>query len=318
MSLQKAYRLHSYGGPECVQLDDVEVPEPGPSQTLVAVHTVGMNPFDWKIREGFGRMMGLQLPTTLGVDFVGTVEANGDGASRLAAGERVMAISNTLGAFAEYIAVDEATLARVPEGLSDVEAAALPIPGLTAWQTVHLAGEPGPGMRVLINGASGIVGSLAVQLVKAAGGYVIGVASGKNRDYVLKLGADEFLDYQGERVENRFTDVDLVLDYALAGSPDDTARLWTVLTPGGAVVSVADPTILDNVPAGYRGYFHQAVPDAAALEEIANRVVAGDLTITIAQVFPRDRLIEAMELNKAGGTTGRLVVDFTDTTESRH
>lgn len=312
MSTQKAYRLHTYGGPDSIQLDDVPVPSAGPSQVLVAVRTVGMNPFDWKIRDGFGEVLGLTLPVTLGVDFVGTVAASGDGATRFAVGDRVMAMSNGLGAFAEHIAVDESTVARVPDGLSDADAAALPIPGLTAWQAVHLAGELTPGMRVLINGASGITGSLAVQFAKAAGAYVIGTASGRNRDYTLGLGADEFVDYQTERVEERVADVDLAVDFALVGSPEITRRLWAVVKPGGALVSVADDSILDDVPAGRRGYFHQADPDATTLEAIAQQVVSGEISTKVARVFPRDRLVEAMEINKTGGTTGRLVVDFTD------
>lgn len=310
--MQKAYRLHSYGGPETISLDDVPVPTPGPSQVLVAVDTVGMNPFDWKIREGYVRdVLPLPLPAILGVDFAGTVVARGEGASRFSIGDRVMTMSTSLGAFAESIAVDEAILARVPATLGDIDAATLPIPALTAWQSLHTAGEPHAGMRILIHGASGIVGAFAVQFAKAAGAEVIGTASGKNRDYVLGLGADGFIDYRTETFEDKVTGVDLVLDYVLVGGDQNTTdRSWSVLKPGGAIVSVADPSIEGKVPAGYRGFFPQIAPDAARLEAIAGDLAAGRIKSKVAQVFPRGELVRAMEINKAGGTTGRLIVDF--------
>lgn len=311
----KAFRLHAFGGPDGITLDDVPVPVPNPAQALVAVHAVGMNPFDWKIREGHVRDHDgnpLALPLILGVDFVGTVTALGQGASRLAVGDRVMTMSRNLGAFAEHIAVDEAILARVPPALSDVNAATLPIPALTAWQSLHAAGEPRPGMRILIHGASGTVGAFAVQFAKAAGATVIGTASAKNRDYVMSLGVDEFIDYRTEAFEDRTRDIDLVLDYVLVGGDRNTTdRSWGVLKPGGAIVSVADPTIGAKIPDGYRGFFPMIVPDAARLEAIAEQLASGSLRAKVARVFDRSHLVEAMEINRAGGTTGRLIVDFT-------
>ena len=257
MATQKAYRLHSYGGPECLQLDDAPVPTRQPSQALVAVSVVGMNPMDWKLREGYVKdHFPLQLPTTLGVDFSGTIVAIADKRSRFKVGDRVMAMSDKLGAFAEHIAVDEGLLARVPDALSDIAAATLPIPAGTAWQSLHEAGEVRPGMRILIHGASGIVGAFAVQFAKAKGATVIGTASEKNREYVMGLGADSFIDYQTQKFEEHATDIDLVLDYVLLGGANNTtARSWGVLKPGGAIVSVADPSVTAKVPDGLRGFF---------------------------------------------------------------
>ena len=314
MSSHMAYRLHSYGGPDSVELDDVPIPVARTSQVVVAVRAVGINPFDWKIREGFLKdSLVLDLPATLGVDFVGVVAALGDGVTRFAVGDRVMGMSQTLGAFAEHIAVDEQILAGVPDALTDVDAATLPIPVLTAWQGLHAAGDLHPGMRVLVNGASGITGSMAVQFAKRAGAYVIGVASGKNRDHTIQLGADAFIDYRTESVRDQVTDLDLIFDCVLIGNPDTTSQSWGVLKRGGAIVSVADPTILDNVPEGYRGFYpHVDATDVATLEDVANQVLDGTIATKVARVFPRAKLVDAMEINKAGGTTGRLVVDFTD------
>lgn len=314
MAFRKAWRIHSYGGPSVLKLDDVPVPEPGPSQVLVAVSKAGMNPFDWKIREGYLKdNMPLPLPAILGVDFSGTVERVGSEVSRFKPGDRVMALSRKLGAFADAIVVDESILARVPEGLDDATAASLPIPALTAWQALRAAGELSPGMKILINGASGITGAFAVQFAKAAGAYVIGTASSKNRAYAESLGVDQFIDYQTQNFEEFVHDTDLVLDFVLLGGDRRTTdRAWQVLKPNGAQVSVADPSILKKIPVGYRGFYLMVGPDAKTLEYIAEQVVNGKIKSKIARVYPRGKLVEAMEANKAGGTTGRLLTDFKD------
>nr|POE63599.1 quinone oxidoreductase [Quercus suber] len=312
MATQRAYRLHSYGGPESITLDNVPVPTPGKGQVLVAVSKVGMNPFDWKIREGYVKeRLPLKLPAILGVDFVGRVVALGEAASRFKVGDRVMTMSRSLGAYAEHIAIDESILARVPEALSDADAATIPIPGLSAWQTVHAAGPLHAGMKVLIHGASGTVGAFAVQFAKAAGAKVFGTASGKNRQYVLGLGADEFIDYQTEKFEDRVQDVDLILDYVLLGGSNNTTdRSWSMLKPNGALVSVADPSTAFKAPEGLKGLFPQIYPDVSQMEEIAEKLTSGNIQSKIGRVFNGSQLLEAMELNKLGGTAGRLIVDF--------
>lgn len=278
---------------------------------MVAVSMVGMNPFDWKIREGYVKdEMPLPLPYTLGVDFVGQVASLGEGASRFKVGDRVMTMSIKLGAFAEYIVVDEKILARVPDSMEDVEAATLPIPIQTAWQSVHTAGEIKPGMKVLIQGASGTSGAFAIQFAKSEGAYVIGTASGKNREYVLSLGADEFIDYQKKKFCEKVKNVDLVLDYALIGSSDITKLHWKVLKKGGAIVSVADPLVTNDVPAGCRAFFPTILPDAERMEIIAKQITDGRFKTKVGKIYKRGQLLEAMDVSQTGGSTGRLVVDF--------
>ncbi|QIW96671.1 hypothetical protein AMS68_002189 [Peltaster fructicola] len=312
MAVHKAWRLHSYGGPETFQLDEVPMPNPGKGEILVKIHLAGINPFDWKIREGYVKdAWPLPLPFILGVDFVGTVAGLGAGSSRFKVGDRVMTMSDKLGAFAEHIVVDENILATVPKDLSDEQAASLPMPTLTAWQALHTAGQNKPGQTVLIHGASGICGAFAVQFAKAEGMKVIGTASGKNKGYVLGLGADEFVDYQTDNFENRVKDVDLVLDFVLMGGVSNTTdRSWTILKSDGALVSVADPGVTTKVPAGRKGFFFQTRADVTELENIAQKVLKGEIKSKVGRVFRRDQLVEAMELNKAGGTTGRLLVNF--------
>jgi NADPH:quinone reductase-like Zn-dependent oxidoreductase len=312
MPTQKAYRLHSYGGPDCLQFDDVPIPEPGPSQVLVAVSKVGMNPFDWKIREGWVKdEMPLPLPITIGADFAGTVVKLGEQTSRLKVGDRVMTISRTLGAYADHIAIDENILAKIPTELDDTTAGTLPMPAVTAWQALHAAKEPAKDMKILIHGASGTCGAFAVQFAKATGATVIGTASGKNRDYVLGLGADQFIDYQTQHFEELVSGIDLIVDFVLRGGDMDTTnRSFDVLNANGAMVSVADPSVGSKAPKGKTGLFPQIYPDVATLEKIAAQVSSGKVKSKVAGVYPRNQLKEAMSINEAGGTTGRLMVDF--------
>lgn len=313
MATQTAWRLHAYGGPECVRLDtDVPIPKPGPTQVLIATSIVAMNPFDWKLREGYYKKeVPLQLPAILGVDFVGTVTAVGKKASRFQVGDRVMSMSTKLGAFAEFIAVEEDIVARVPAALADDVAATVPAPALSAEQALRAAGKVTPGMTVLIHGASGVCGAFAVQLAKLKGAKVVATASGKNREWVMGLGADVFVDYRTEKFEDKAENVDLVLDFVLVGGAMNTTnRSWGVLKPNGALTSLTDLSMIGNVPEGKRGFYVTTQPDPAVMEEVADLIAAGKISSKVAHVYNRGQLTEAMEMSKAGGTIGRMLVDF--------
>ncbi|KAF2162674.1 hypothetical protein M409DRAFT_26912 [Zasmidium cellare ATCC 36951] len=310
-----AYRLHAYASTPPLHLDTLPVPTPTPTQALIHTSHAALNPIDWKIALGHvAEHMPLPFPYTLGVDFVGTITSLGANCpSRLKKGDRVMTLSRALGAFAESLTIESDILAKVPDGLSDADAATLPIPGLSAWQSLHAAGPLEPGMKVLIHGASGVVGALAVQLAKAKGLHVVGTASGKNREFVVGLGADGFVDYTREKFEDvvGMGSVDLVLDYVLVGgAANTTERSWGVLKEGGAIVSLADPTILGKIPEGKRGFFPEIVPDVEGLEKLGRMLRDGEIKAKVAKVYRRGELLEGMEANKAGGTTGRLLVDF--------
>lgn len=308
-SKNKAFRLHGYGGPAMIQLDEIAVPTPGPGQVLVSVKAVGINSFDWKLREGFLRQaFPLALPAILGVEFAGEIVELGSDVKRFAAGDRVMTLLHGLGAYAEYIAVDESVLCRIPEALSDIEATALPISVQTAWEALLAAGEPLPGMKVLIQGGAGAVGGFAVQFAKSSGATVIVTAAAKTRDYVIALGADEVIDYRTERFEDRVKDVDLVLDFV---GGEMIERSWSVLIAGGAIVTVNSPDIGAKAPSGFRGLFARAQPAPARLAKTAQLVAAGKVRSTIAHVFTLNQLLDAIACNRAGHAPGKIVVDFT-------
>jgi len=301
-----AARLIAYGGPDAVRIEEVPVPAPAAGQVLVHVRAAGLNALDWKLREGYLRdAMPLALPATLGLELAGQVVGVGAGVSRFAAGDRVMGLVGGPGTYADYVAADAALLARTPDALSDVEAAALPVAALTAAQALD-AGGLRAGQTVLIHGAAGAVGGFAVQLAKARGATVVATASASSRAHVLALGADTAIDYRAERFEARVRDVALVLD--LVGG-DVPARSWSVLAPGGALVSTVVPDIAAQAPEGRRGEFLMMRPDAEALAALADAVARGALRSTIAETVAPAALSAAIERTRTGHAPGKLVLD---------
>ncbi|RSZ60058.1 NADP-dependent oxidoreductase [Massilia atriviolacea] len=306
--MNRAVRIHAYGGQELVQVDQVDVPAPGAGEVLVRVRAAGVNALDWKIRQGYLQaVFPLALPAALGIELAGEVIALGDGVTGFAPGDRVMGALGRLGAYADAVAIDAHRLALVPQGLDDVQAAALPVAGLTAWQALRAAGPLLPGRQVLIHGASGAVGGFAVQFAKAAGAVVLATASAASRAHVLALGADRVFDRHAERFEEQVGDVALVLD--LVGG-DALDRSWQVLAADGAIVSTAAPDIGARVPGGRRGLWFTMVPDRRQLGEIAGMVAAGTVRSTIARVTGIDGLAQAIEQTHTGHAPGKVVVDF--------
>lgn len=309
MQSNKALRIHAYGGPEVLQLDETPVPTPGTGQVLIQVTAAGINGLDWKIRDGLVRdVFQLALPAVLGVELAGVVAAIGPGATQFKVGDRVMGSLMGVGAYAQFVAVDEVKLCLTPADLTDQAAAALPVATLAAWQSLRAAGELRPGQRILIHGAAGGVGGFAVQFAKAAGAIVFATASGASRDHVQALGADLVIDRQAERFEDRVRDIDLVLDLVGGETLD---RSWTVLAPDGAIVSMAAPDIVQRAPAGRRGLWFMMRPDAPQLRRIADAVASGTLRSTIAETVGFAGLAAAIERNKQGHAPGKTLLDLT-------
>lgn len=306
MRPNRAYRIHGYGGPEVLHQDLAPVPTARPGQVLVKVKAAGVNGLDWKIREGLLRdVHTLAFPAVLGCELMGVVTSPGGG--RFRTGDRVIGPAS-LGAYADTVAVGVATLCHVPEALTDVQAAALPVAALTAWQALRAAGEFRSWMKVLIHGAAGGVGGFAVQFAKAASATVLATAGGSSCDHVLQLGADDVIDYRAERFEDRVADVDLVLD--LVGG-EILDRSWQVLSLDGATVSVVAPDVATRAPAGHRGVWWPMHSDALRLAQIATDVSSGRLHSTIAEVVGFSELPSAIERTKTGHAPGKIVVDLT-------
>ena len=209
----RAIRQEVLGGPEVLRETEVPRPEPGISQVLVRVHAAGVNPTDWSHR-AFPIFLG-PPPFTLGWDVSGVVEATGFGVTLFQPGDEVFGMlpyPHGVGSHAEYVTAPTRAFARKPENVDHVQAAALPLAALTAWQALNDTARLEAGQRVLIHAAAGGVGHLAVQIARARGAYVIGTASAKNHDLVRGLGADEMIDYQATDFATAVSDVDVVLD----------------------------------------------------------------------------------------------------------
>lgn len=305
----KAIRLHGYGGPEVLRYEDAPRPVPGPKDVVIKVHAVAINPVDWKIRQGYAKdRLKHPLPLILGWDVSGVIETVGSEVTGYAPGDEVFSRPNIArdGAYAEYIAVDAGEIARKPASIDHVQAAAIPLAGLTAWQSLFDAGGLTAGQRILIHAAAGGVGIYAVQLAKWKGATVIGTASPGNHAFLKELGVDEVIDYNSIRFEDVVRDVDMVLD-TIGG--ETQSRSWSVLKPGGILVSITQPPSKESAAAhGVRGGYVFIQPNAAQLKSLADLVDAGKLKAVVETILPLDQAARAHEMNQAGHTRGKIVL----------
>jgi NADPH:quinone reductase-like Zn-dependent oxidoreductase len=305
---QRAVLIRAYGGATAAEVAEIPKPEAGLGQVLVRVRGAGINGIDWKVREGYVRdAFPLQLPAVLGIELAGVVEAVGPGALRFKVGDRVMGLLGGLGAYADFVAVNEANLSLTPEGLDDVHAAAIPVAAVAAWQSLHHAGPIRSGQKILIHGAAGGLGGYAVQYAKRAGAEVFATVATAHVEYVRSLGADHVIDYQTERFEDIARDIELVLDY-VGGEVLD--RSWQVLTKTGAIVGTSSPEILARTPPGRRGLWFMNKPDATLLEKLAADIATGTLKSKVSDVVGFEDIPAAIERNRTDSRTGKVVADF--------
>ncbi|HXS43905.1 MAG TPA: NADP-dependent oxidoreductase [Solirubrobacteraceae bacterium] len=303
------------GGPEVLELREVERPEPLPTEVLVRVHAAGVNPVDWKTRSGRGmaRVLG-DPPFTVGWDVAGVVEALGFGVTRFAEGDAVFGMPRfprAASAYAEYVTAPSRQLARAPDGLGFREAGAMPLAGLTAWQALVETAGVGEGDRVLVQGAAGGVGHLAVQIAKARGAHVLGTARTDKHAFLRGLGVDEPIDYAEQDVAAAAGEVDVVLD--LLGSRETGLASVACLRRGGLLISVpsgADREVLRTAAErGRRATGILVEPDGAALESLAELVAEGRLRVELAEALPLAAAARAHEIGERGRTRGKLVLD---------
>ena len=228
----KAVRIHAYGASDVLKLEDVPMPQPAAGEVLVKIKAASINPIDYKIREGARKGT---LPITMGRDYSGTVESLGAGAAGFSKGDAVFGLlERDRGSYAEYVATKANLVAAKPKNLDHDAAAAVPLAAITAWQGMVDHGGMRAGQRVLIHGGAGGVGHMAIQIAKALGCWVATTVSGRDKDFVLGLGADKAIDYKNEKFEDQVSDIDLVYD--LIGGETQT-RSFAVLKLGGALIS---------------------------------------------------------------------------------
>ncbi|MFD7014524.1 NADP-dependent oxidoreductase [Streptomyces sp. NPDC059928] len=299
------------GGPEVLAEIETERPEPGPTEVLVRVHAAGVNPADWKIRTS-GELAVMGTPPILGWDVSGTVEAVGLGVTLYRPGDEVFGMPlfpRQAGAYAEYVTAPARHFASKPAGIDHIQAAALPLASLTAYQALTETAQLAFGQRVLIHAAAGGVGHLAVQIAKARGAYVIGTARAAKHDFLRGLGADELIDYTAVDFTEAVRAVDVVLD-AIGG--EYGSRSLKVLRPGGTLVSIASPDedglLAEAAALGVRAGFTLVEPDYAGMRAIATLVEEGRLRAEIDTVFELADAAKAHEYGERGRTQGKLVL----------
>jgi NADPH:quinone reductase-like Zn-dependent oxidoreductase len=283
--LAKACRVHRFGGPGVIVVEDVEVPAPAEREVRVRLRAAGVGPWDAWVRGGKS-VLPQPLPLTLGADLAGDIEAVGEGVSDFAVGQAVFGATNArfTGAHADIAIADAGRLAHKPDQVSDLAAAATPIVAVTAWQALFEEAKLEPGETVVIHGAAGGVGAFAVQLARMAGLTVIGTAKVDDSAFVMTLGAAEVIDFRTERLESRAQNVDAVID--LVGG-ETQVRSFDVLRPGGRLVSTVSPP--DPALAQQRGIearFFLIDVTTARLERIAVMLASGELSADVGTVLP--------------------------------
>lgn len=303
----RAIVVSQWGGPEVLTETELDRPEPGLGEVLVRVHAAGVNPVDWKTRAG-GALIHWGALAAVGWDVSGTVEAVGPGVTLFQPGDEVFGMPrfpHQASAYAEYVTAPARHFARKPAAIDHVQAAALPLASLTAWQALTDTAGLRAGQRVLVHAAAGGVGHFAVQIAKALGAYVIGTASAAKHDLVRSLGADEMIDYRTTAFEDVVSDVDIVID-AIGG--DYGARSLKVLRPGGHLITLTGP---DQVPAeaeAFRTGWTLVEPDYAGLRAVAALVEEGKLRPVVDTVLPLAEAAKAHEIGEQGRTTGKIVL----------
>ncbi|MET9174510.1 NADP-dependent oxidoreductase [Streptomyces misionensis] len=327
----RAIRLHEHGGPDVLRYDEVPMPEPGPGEVLVRVRAVGVNPPDWYLREGMSNLPPetrpkFELPVIPGTDLSGVVEAVAADVDGFAVGDEVFGLLRFPGfegsTYAEYVAAPASDLALKPAGVDHVQAAGAPMAGLTAWQFLIEVGHDHPSpfqaarhrpvplgadATVLVNGAAGGVGHLALQLAKWKGARVIAVASGAHETFLTGLGADEFIDYTKSRPEELVRDADLVLD--TVGGPD-SRRLLRTLRRGGAHFPVFFGEFDEEETArlGVTVTGTQVRSNGAQLAELGRLLDAGMVRVAIDSTFALADARAAHERAARGHIQGKIVL----------
>ncbi|MGK6317172.1 NADP-dependent oxidoreductase [Neorhizobium sp. DT-125] len=305
--MMKAWRIHGYGAPDVLVCDDMPVPEIGPDEVLIRTYAAGINPADWRTRNGqFSAMRPATFPLTLGLDVAGTVEAAGAQANGFRPGDK--AIARAEGALAEFVVARAADVAHAPNSIPLEHAAGIPVAAGTAWLVLFDAAAIRRGQTVLILGASGGIGAFATQLAKRAGARVIGTTSARNADLVRSLGANEVVDYHQGELASALAPVDTVID--LVG-PAAQEAAWPLLREGGRFVSIVAPPDKHKAAKGNATAIFGRGPrpiDGSLLKEIVDLVDRQELRVVVEAAFSFSKAPQAISLSESGRSRGKIIL----------
>ncbi len=305
----KAIRIHEFGGPEVLRLEEIPEPQPGKGEIRIKVFAAGVNPLDWKVRQGLAGKP--PLPLVMGVDVSGIVDAQGPEGSEFLTGDEVYAkLTPPNGGYAEYAVANVSQAAMKPKSISFAEAAAIPTAGLAAWQSIFDIAKLEKGQSILIHGAAGGVGSFAVQFARWKGAYIIGTASGDHLQFLKSLGADQVIDYKTQRFETVAHDMDVVLD-TVGG--DTFERSWGVLKPGGVLVTTV-AAIPEGAPEahGVRAERVATTANGRELSQIASVIDESGIKPVVATVLLLSEARKAQEMSESHHIKGKIVLQVAD------
>jgi len=305
----KAVRMHSRAGPEALVYEDAPVPEIGPGEALISVRAAGITPTEFTWNSTFTtRDKRSRLPIVPAFEVAGIVEKVGSGASNLAKGDAVYGLLDFWrdGAAAEYVVARSSDLAPKPQSLSFTHAAAIPLSGLTAWQSLFDYAKLSKGDTVLVHGAGGGVGTFAVQFARWRGAHVFATCSRAKASLVSSLGADRVIDYSSARFQDELSGLDVVLD-TVGGEVLENS--WGVLRRGGSLVTIVGDAPEEKASKyGVKGFSILVEPNRQELTEIANLVDTGEVKPVVDAVLPLSRAPEAYERGLRGHNRGKLVL----------
>lgn len=300
----KAIRLNEWAS--SLAVEDIPQPEPNDNEVLIRVHAASINPFDAALQAGYLQSMA-STPLTMGTDYAGDVVKVGSGISHLKPGDAVYGLSPLgPGAFAEFTIAKAHEVTHKPQSLDFVSAAGVPLPAMAAWKSLFDLLQVKPGERLLIHGAAGNVGGIAVQLAKAEGVFVYGVDIPEKSSHSQKLGVDQFISSE-DRFEDVVEDVDVVLD--LVGG-EFMERSYNVLKPGGRYVTslLAETPQEEPQRRGIQSMGLAAWPNADVLAQVAKRIDSGKLQVFVNRTFPLEQVNEAMAYRMQTRIPGKVVL----------
>lgn len=312
----KAVVCERFGGSEVMELRDIDTPSPQAGEVLIRVHAAGVNPVDWKIREGgLARLFPCKFPLIPGWDAAGTIAALGEGVNGLSVGERVWSFCRKpdiqWGTYAEYVTMAADGVAPMPAGLTFAQASTVPLAGLTAWQSLADVARLQSGQSVLIHAGAGGVGGFAVPIAKWMGARVIATARAENHDYVRALGADHVIDYSTEDFVEALRALEPRGVHMVFGTVGGEVleRSYEVVKPGGILVSITDKTDKERAERlGIRCKYVFVKPDAVGLRRLAGLVEQGVLKIPDLIEMPLSRAAEALEQSRTGHLRGKIAL----------
>lgn len=309
MEINRVIRIHEYGATDVLRLDTIEVPVAKVGEVLVRVDAAGVNPVDWKIREGYARsFIDPPLPVVLGTELAGTVVALGPEVSGISAGDEVFGLTGMLGGYARYAVVAAGVLAPRPHNVDVLTAGSVSMTAQTAWVAISEIIQLKAGQRILIHAAAGGVGQFAVQLAHRLGAHVIGTCSSGHVERVKALGADEVIDYATQAFENSASNLDAVLD--LVGG-DVGKRSVPLIKPGGILAgATAPPDPASAAAAGVRSQFVATGPDGGRQEIIRRLFEQGSLQVAPPMRFRAEDVAQAHQLSQGGHAPRRIVLDM--------